>query len=176
VSGWRREIPDVLLGLPKPGGEIARHAASMGVPCLVSANSLALRHRKGHPLHGEWKGWRADLSQLPADCALDSAGFVAWSHYGDFGWTPAAYLDLVAAYPWRWWASMDACCEPEVAGDPGIVRMRQAETLRLLAELRAGAEARGLPAPMPVDASRIRLVRGASARRFGGACWGRVDV
>ena len=117
---------------------------------MVSANSLALRHRKGHPLHGEWKGWRADLSQLPADCALDSAGFVAWSHYGDFGWTPAAYLDLVAANPWRWWASMDACCEPEVAGDPGIVRMRQAETLRLLAELRAGAEARGLPAPMPV--------------------------
>lgn len=50
------------------------------------------------------------------DVALDSAGFVAWAHYGDFPWTVEQYVALAASRPWAWWASMDACCEPEVAG------------------------------------------------------------
>jgi hypothetical protein len=38
---------------------------------------------------------------------LDNAGFVAASRYWGLAWTVDQYLDLCAAYPWRWCASMD---------------------------------------------------------------------
>jgi hypothetical protein len=117
----------------------------MGVPALVSANALAV-----YDAEREFKRWRTapDLDGL--DVALDSAGFVAWAHYGGFPWTVEAYVRLASSRPWAWWAQMDACCEPEVAKSRDAVRFRQSETVRLLAECRRAARNAGLSAPLPV--------------------------
>lgn len=111
----------------------------------MSANALAVR-RDGYVVR-----LRHDLPDLDGlDCALDSGGFVAWSHYGGFEWAAEAYAELAAARPWAWWAAMDACCEPKVAGSVRAVRMRQAETSRMFDECRRAALRFGASPPVPV--------------------------
>lgn len=134
------------LGLPLVGGQIPQAARSLGALTLVSANALA---RYG--ADRSFRGFRHDCPDLDGlDVALDSAGFVAWAHYGDYPWTVEQYVGLAGARPWAWWAQMDACCEPEVAGSRDAVRLRQSETIRLLAECRRVAHDAGVTAPMPV--------------------------
>ena len=87
------------------------------------------------------------LDGLRGRACLDSAGFVAMHRYGGYPWSPSEYLDLVAAYPWRWYAAMDLCCEPELGAE---VNERIARTVSNLVDLRALAASRGLPMPMPV--------------------------
>lgn len=142
------------VGLPLVGGRVPEAAKSLGVPVLVSANALAvyqqIREPSGRRTRGPWSRWRTAPDLDGMDVALDSAGFVAWSRYGGFPWTVRDYLRLVTSRPWTWWAQMDACCEPEVASSPDVVRYRQAVTARLLHECRREAARVGAPPPMPV--------------------------
>jgi len=114
---------------------------------MLSANALAVRDAKK-----KVKRFRTTLSGLAGlDIALDSAGFVAWMRYGGFPWTVEMYAgQLVPAFPWAWWAQMDACCEPEIAATPHVVRERQVETVRMLGECRRAAEEFDVSPPTPV--------------------------
>lgn len=164
------------VGIPKPGGELIEHAKAKGYPILLSANAIARdapsrdvtsawRAAEPHPRMTQeqkkrwsreppprdFRGWQHKLGQLDGmDVALDSAGFVAWAKYGDFRWTVDAYIDLAARRDWSWWAQMDACVEDEVAGSTEVVRLRQAETVRLYGECLSAAHRRGIKPPMPV--------------------------
>lgn len=136
----------IRVGLPLPGGALPRAARDNGMPVMVSANSLAVRDGDGGFIR-----FREQLPDLEGlDVALDSAGFVAWAKYGRYHWSVEGYVALAARGPWRWWSQMDACCEPEVARSRSRVRMRQAETLRLLAQCRRAAEQLGASPPVPV--------------------------
>lgn len=139
------------VGIPKPGGQLVRHARHRGYPTLFSANAL-VREDRSRTGADRVIGWQHDLRDLEslADAALDSAGFVAWARYGGFRWSVEAYVELAGRLPWSWWAQMDACCEREIAGDADIVRLRQAETLRLLDRCRNRAAQVGVKPPMPV--------------------------
>ena len=48
-------------------------------------------------------------------------GFVAMARYGFYPWSVAAYIELAAAAPWRWFSAMDLCVEPEIARDDAAV-------------------------------------------------------
>jgi len=149
----------VRIGLPLVGGALPAGARILGAPVLVSANALARYRRVAEPgsrsllSRGGWRdfaGFRRAPDLDGMDVALDSAGFVAWAHYGGFPWRIEDYVQLAASRRWTWWAQMDACCEEEIAPRRGTVRLRQAETIRLLAECRAGARRAGMSMPMPV--------------------------
>lgn len=142
----------VRVGLPLVGGQLVRAARERGYPVLFSANAFARTYPAGHERAGDFRGFRLpDPAQFDGlDAALDSAGFVAAAHYGDYRWTVEDYLDLVAAHPWAWWSSMDMCCEPEVAGDRPLRLLRIAATAYLLGQCRREATDRGLSMPMPI--------------------------
>lgn len=142
--------PLIRLGLPLPGGALPKAAAELGASLLVSANAMAIYRKDSHGVR-VFERFRTSLPDLDGlDVALDSAGFTAWAHYGDFPWTVEAYVRLAACRPWAWWAQMDACCEPEIARSPDAVRLRQAETIRLLHECRRESARVGIQDPMPV--------------------------
>lgn len=150
-----RELPPapiVRVGLPTPGGRLLAAAKARGYPVLLSANAFAQTYPRGHERERSFRRFRRpDPQQLDGvDVALDSAGFVAAVKYGDYRWGVREYIDLVAAYPWRWWAAMDYCCEPEVAQDRPLRILRMAATVALYYECRSAARQRGLTDPMPV--------------------------
>lgn len=167
---------DIRIGLPLVGGALPAAARALGAPVLVSANAFA-RYR-GHGEGREFAGFRASAPDLDGlDVALDSAGFVAHARYGGFPWSPEAYVQLAASRPWAWWAQMDACCEAEIAGSRGIVRLRQAETIRLLGVCERLARDAGIAPPMPVLQGRtvedyVWHVRQLGARLDGAALVG----
>jgi hypothetical protein len=133
----------VRIGLPTSFRRFAQAARRLGAPVLVSANALR---------RGDGRGFRTPPTGLfsGVPVALDSAGFVAHNRYGGFPWSVAEYVELAAGYPWDWWAQMDLCCEPEVAGNRDEVQRRISETVRLLGRCREEATSRGLAPPMPV--------------------------
>lgn len=133
----------VRVGIPASFRRFAAIARELAAPVLISANALRRARRPGFMLP------RASTF-AGLDVALDSAGFVAMFRYGGYPWSVAEYVRLAAAGPWRWWASMDYCCEPEIARDRAEVRRRQVETVARLAECRAEAERVGASLPMPV--------------------------
>jgi hypothetical protein len=110
---------------------------------LVSANALYNHktHRFRTVPHDLFSG---------GDIALDSAGFVAMAHYKAYPWQPADYVGLAGSYPWTWWASMDYCCEPEIAADRSVVKERVTATADMLATVRGLADSEGVAEPMPV--------------------------
>jgi hypothetical protein len=120
-----------LLGLPYVGnGPLLRTARELGAAVLLSANSFSRwRHVAGER---RWDGFNTSrlwlLDGLAA--ALDSAGFVAMARYGTYPWTPEAYIDLCAAYPWSFFSAMDYCCEREIASDRATVLDRISMTVR----------------------------------------------
>lgn len=140
------------VGIPLTSGALPAAARRLGYPVLFSANAFARVFADGHDRAKEFAGFRLPKDgQLDGlDAALDSAGFVAAARYGDYRWSVADYYDLVEAFPWTWHASMDYCCEPEVAQDRPLRLLRIAATAQLLAQCQAEAKARGLPAPMPI--------------------------
>jgi hypothetical protein len=142
----------VRVGLPLTGGRLVAAAREQGYPVLFSANAFAMTYPRGHERVGFFKGFRKpQLDQLEGlDVALDSAGFVAAAHYGDYRWTLEDYYDLVQAYPWTWHAALDFCVEPGVASDRPLRLLRLAATANMLARCRREAAYRGLPPPMPV--------------------------
>ena len=119
---------------------------------LFSANAFARSYPKVHQREGSFDRFRVpDRDQFAGlDAALDSAGFVAPAHYGDYRWSVDEYLDLVGSHPWHFCASMDMCVEHEVACDRPTRLLRMASTAYLLGRCRIAAAERGLPPPMPV--------------------------
>jgi len=144
--------PTVRIGLPLTGGELVRAARVRKLPVLFSANAFAQRFPSGHAREGEFRRFRLpDLTQFDGlDAALDSAGFVAAVRYGEYQWDVEDYLDLVASFPWRWWAAMYYCCEPQVAADRPLRLLRMAATVARYEACAGAARRRALPAPMPV--------------------------
>lgn len=142
----------VRVGIPQPGGQLVAAARRRRYPVLFSANAFARTYPNGHECAGEFRAFRLpDPEQFEGlDAALDSAGFVAAAHYGDYRWSVDQHLDLVASHRWTWWSSLDMCCEPEIAQDRPLRLLRMAATARLLGECRRGAAERGLPMPMPI--------------------------
>ena len=144
--------PLLRVGLPVTGGHLVTAARKEGYSVLFSANAFAATYPAGHERAGSFQKFRLPRpGQFDGmDVALDSAGFVASVLYGDYRWTVDQYLELVAAHPWSFWASMDYCCEPEVSGDRPLRLLRIAATCYMLGQCRQAARERGLPEPMPV--------------------------
>lgn len=142
----------VRVGVPLTGGRLVQAARALNYPVLFSANAFAKTWPTGHEREGFFKGFRlpnpAQFKGL--DAALDSAGFVAAAHYGDYRWTVEDYFDLVQAHPWAWYAAMDYCCEPQIAQDRPLRLLRMAATAGMLGQCQKEASQRGIPAPMPV--------------------------
>jgi len=134
------------VGVPEPGGHLVDVAREAGLPVLFSAN--AFMHKTDGEVVRVQRPDRTRFGQL--DAALDSAGYVASALYGGYPWTVDQYLDLVQAFPWRWYSAMDLACEPEIASDDTAVLFRIAETCRLFSVLSRAAHERGLPSPVPV--------------------------
>lgn len=141
----------IRLGIPKTGGSLVAAARGLGAPILLSANAFSRpwpRDRRGDM---DWPGFRRPSAGLDGmDVALDSAGFVAMVLHRGFPWSVGEYVALAGSFPWAWWAQMDCCCEPEVAGNRESVLLRVAETARLLGLCRREAADRGVAPPMPV--------------------------
>lgn len=142
----------VRVGLPLTGGQLVAAARSSGYAVLFSANAFARTYPRTHERAGDFRCFRRpDAQQLDGlDAALDSAGFVAAAHYGDYRWSVDDYIDLAASYPWTWYASMDMSVEPEIAEDRPLRLLRIAATAGLLFRCTRAARAKGLKAPMPV--------------------------
>jgi len=134
----------VRIGIP-PGPSYGSALRSVGAAGLVSANALRRRDNKSfrHPVAG------ADFGGL-TDISLDSAGFVAMVRYGDYRWTTEEYVRLAGSFPWAWWASMDYCCEPQIAHDKVEVRDRVRRTADGHVLCSNMASDLGVAAPMPV--------------------------
>lgn len=138
---------EIRVGLPSPGGGLARAARALGLKVMVSANSF-FRRDADHEVVAVRRPGR-DLAGL--DAALDSSGYIAMRHYGGYSWALEAYVHrVVAAFPWAWYAAPDYSCEPQVAGSSSAVRFRQAATVALYTACKKVAEDAGLPAPVPV--------------------------
>lgn len=124
---------EIVVGLPHlRRGPLLERAKVKGYPALVSANAFSRWDRpSGYPI---WKGW--DLRSLAnadglVSLDLDSAGFVLASRYRGIPWSMDAYVGLAASYPFRRWASLDHCVEPEIAHDRDEVLDRIARTIAL---------------------------------------------
>lgn len=101
------------------------------VPILLPASSFAR------------KGLRPPtLPRRESDVAIDCGGFVATLRWGDYRYTPEEYVAFCAGVAPSWAATMDYCCEPEVAGS-GLVRNRQDRTTAMA--WRFWADHRGSP-------------------------------
>lgn len=143
-----RWLPVMRVGMPQVRGRLLDLALAAGLPMLLSANAFARTNSRK-----EFSSFRLDAAaQIPAwaDCALDSAGFVASAKYGDYRWPLDAYLDLAAARAWSWYAAPDYCVEPEVAHDAAIRRLRIEATVNMWERIRHRAAQRGMPGPMGV--------------------------
>lgn len=125
-----------------PSGRYGSALKEIGAAALISANALRKR--------GRFRRMKPEAFGGHLDVALDSAGFVAMVRYGGYPWSVSDYVELAAAWPWAWWASMDFCCEPEVARDRDEVRARIGRTVERLAECRVEATRFGIVEPMPV--------------------------
>lgn len=126
-------------------GPLIDAARSLNAPVLISANALSIRKKdnSGVPV---WHGFRTNnlhyLNGLEA--YLDSADFAAASRYRAPPWSVDEYLDLCAAYPWKWTSSADLCVEPEIAGNRDLVLDRISETVDLNRACIRGARERGI--------------------------------
>lgn len=132
---------DIRVGIPGASGSLHKHAKRMGYKILVSANSFWRQSGGFRKPNGVYDGM---------DVALDSAGFVAMVTYGGYRWSHSEYFGLARSRPWAWWASMDYCCEPQVADDAGEVARRVDDTHSSYLILDSLARAHGAPSPMPV--------------------------
>lgn len=139
----------VRLGVPTSFRRFSGVAADLGASILVSANALRRHGRFRYPAPDLFCG---------RDVALDSAGFVAMMdprtggprEDGGFRWSVREYVQLAGSHPWAWWASMDYCCEPQIAGSREAVALRQKFTAYMLRRCREIAEQLDVKPPMPV--------------------------
>lgn len=144
-STWQ---PTIRVGMPLPSGELLQYGVASGLPMLMSANAFARVNARR-----EFVGFNlAAARAIPehVDCALDSAGFVAASHFGDYRWSVDAYLDLAASREWAFYSAMDYCVEPQVAPDAATRRLRVDATVARYFQCADRAAQRGVVAPLPV--------------------------
>jgi hypothetical protein len=141
----------VRAGVPHPGSpDLLAAAREYSIPILVSANAFSQTTIK-QSVDGKPWSFRAPRDLMHGlDVALDSGGFVAMSRYNGYPWGLPAYLDLVASFPWTWYAAMDLCVEIEIAGNRIARRLRIAQTVRNYLDCCVQARDRGLPDPLPV--------------------------
>lgn len=118
----------VRTSIPEDTGALVGRAFDLQIPILISA-SVFWRWGPGGPTSrtGQFKEPSGRLGDIP-DIALDSAGFTAQSKWGGYPWSWAQYVELAAMLRPTWWASMDLCCEPEIAADRSEVGRRIWET------------------------------------------------
>lgn len=140
----------IRVGLPIPSPAMARAVEIDldGAPCLMSANAF---------WDAEKGKFRVNNLLSDLDFALDSGGFVAMRRYGGYRWSPMQYAEFAFEMSPTWWAAMDYCCEPEIAGSPAVVQERIIRTVGSLVDCRRAAEAINdylgatmLAMPMPV--------------------------
>jgi len=150
VSGGRAgpaALPTIRVGMPLPAGRLLEYGIMSGLPLMFSANAFA-KYRDG-----SFRGFRLNAaSAIPpnVDAALDSAGFTAAAHYGDYRFSVSAYLDLVATRDWAFWSAMDYCVEPAIAQDASMRRLRIDATIARYWECADKAATRKLKPPLPV--------------------------
>ena len=87
------------------------------VPILLPASSWSRKNMR-----------KPNLPPHVQHVAADSGGFVATFKWGDYRYTPEQYVKWLDSFQPRWAATMDYCCEREVAANAGIVRQRQQRT------------------------------------------------
>lgn len=138
----------IRVGLPMTAGYLPTACERLGAPALISANSLWDKKK------GRFRDPGVRISDL--DVALDSAGFVAMTHYGKYLWSVEDYVELAGIHSWAWWAQMDFCCEPEIADNQYAIDARVWASAYNLAYCRKVAKtwkdsgADWLQEPMPV--------------------------
>lgn len=133
---------EIIAGIEGNRSPLIREARERRIPVMVSANSY------WNPKRDRFSpSWRV-LEGLRVH--LDSGGFVAMKRYGGFRFTPEQYITLAAQMSPVWWAQMDHCCEPEVAGDRSEVFRRIDKTAGNLRECRSLASELGASAPLMV--------------------------
>lgn len=141
----------VRAGVPHPGSpDLLAAAREHRIPILVSANAFSKTTIKQSSYGEPWRFRTPRDLMHGLDVALDSAGFVAMSKYNGYLWEIHEYLDLVASFPWAWYAAPDLCVEPQIANNRMERRLRIAQTVRNFVVCELQARDRGLPAPMPV--------------------------
>lgn len=113
AAGLSGLLMKVIVGVEGNREPVLRRVRLLHAPVMVSANSIwdKLRNR----FRPTWTKLRGLAVHL------DSGGFVAMKRYGGFRFSIAAYARLAADIRPEWWAAMDFCCEPEVAGAAGKV-------------------------------------------------------
>lgn len=133
--------PTVRIGIEGNRTPVMSYIRENGLPVLVSANSLWDNRRR------IFRGWHAyrDL-----DVALDSGGYVAMKRFGGYRFEVEQYAELAATMKPSWWAQMDFCCEPEIAGDSRTVARRIDLTARYLEACRAASRESGASQPLIV--------------------------
>jgi hypothetical protein len=138
----------IMLGLPHlRDGPLLARARALCQPVLVSANAFSRWSRRTGVR--EWAGWSTGSLRNASglhSLSLDSAGFSAMVAYGGYPWTIDDYLDLVAAHPFAWWASLDYCVEHQIAADRDEVLDRMSRTIRATIDCRTRARDRGIEA------------------------------
>lgn len=135
----------IRVGVPLTGGRMMDFfKENPTYPMLMSANAFF-----GWTKDGERK---LNRFKIPPglDIALDSAGFVAMSKYGQYPWTEEQYLELAGLYDWAWFSTPDYCVEKEVAGNRDTVRLRMSATIAAYYRVAAKAARIGLPNPIPI--------------------------
>ena len=83
--------------------------------------------------NGRFRGYEV-LWDLEIPFALDCGGFVAMKQYGGYRWNIADYVELATTLRPLWWAAMDYCCEPEIAGCQQEITRRVEDTVYSLAK------------------------------------------
>lgn len=133
---------EIIAGIEGNRAPVLREARALNVPVMLSANSIF------DPRSGKFsRSWRK-LDGLRVH--LDSGGFVAMKRYGRFRFTPEQYIELAAQMRPQWWAQMDLCCEPEIAGDRSEVFRRIDATAANLRLCQSLAGTQGAKAPLIV--------------------------
>ena len=137
---------EIVVGLPHLSrGPLLDRARAMQVPVLVSANAFSRwKRRDGCRI---WSGWRTGTLANAHDLVsldLDSAGFVLAVKERGIPWSIDDYIGLAASFPFRRFASLDLCCEAEIARDRDEVLDRIARTIRLNRACHARATEAGI--------------------------------
>jgi len=143
----RARLPLIRVGVPLPRGRLLDYAVASGLPLMFSANAFA-RYKDMR-----FQSFNLEAAAaIPESCSatLDSAGFTAAAHYGDYLFQLDDYLDLVATRRWDWYSAMDYCVEPAVAPDPAMRRLRVDGTIARYAQCANRAAQRALPAPLAI--------------------------
>lgn len=110
----------------------------------ISSDYIQQKHdrvRRSMPLNvayllpaSSWQLVDMDKPRLPdgiLEVAADCGGFVATRIWGDYRYSPEGYVRWLHKFNPSWAATMDYCCEQEVAETAGIVRERQQKTTEM---------------------------------------------